>query len=133
MDINTTNLTIETSLQIITDTLLQSANNAYSECFKENSNNHFTKKWWTPEITRNKSLLTIHFNLWKEEGFIKDPTNYVYNRYLLARRNFRQSVKNAENKKIHKKYIDINGLKNTHPRNFWKNIRKLKKTKAHRP
>ena len=74
-----------------------------------------------------KDNLSFHFREWKEIGFLK-ATDYIeYNRYILARKNFRKAVKSAQNKKLYKKYINIERLKNTNPQKFWSKFRSLKK------
>ena len=70
--------------------------------------------------------MSTHFNNWKLANFPKDDDNTLFNRYKLARTNFRKAVKAAQNKLIYDKYMKINLLKRTDSRKFWTNMRKLK-------
>ena len=88
----------------------------------------FSKEWWTPQLTASKKILATHFNVWRDQGFPKDTDNVFFNRYTLARKNFRCAVKAAQNKMIAEKYIKINSLKRTDPRKFWANMRNLKES-----
>ena len=110
---------------------MESASNAYKTCYENRST--FAKKWWTPELSLSKSILSIHFRQWKESGFPKENNDIYYMRYLLARKNFRQAVKNAQNKSLHEEYNKINKLKNTTPQKFWSKMRQLKKSSTKRP
>ena len=106
---------------------MQETTTAYSICFPEKKSPSFSKPWWNQETNNAKELLSAHFNAWKENGFSKENEDVFYNRYILARKNFRKTIKNAQNKKIYDTYIKINKLKNIHPQNFWKQMRQLKK------
>ncbi len=59
-------------------------------------------------------------------GFPKEADNTFFNRYSLARRNFRSAIKAAQNKILADKYKKINSLKQSDPRKFWANMRNLK-------
>lgn len=131
-DISSTHLEIDISCNMLNDILSSSASKAFESCFSGRQKCSYSKEWWTPAVSNAKQLLSAHFKLWKQEGFPKNEYSPTYNRFLMARRNFRQAVKNAQNRVIYKKYTDINGLKNTKPRDFWKNIRQLKKTNIKR-
>ena len=126
-------INIESSCNMINEILCESANKAFNICFSTRKKCSFSKKWWTPEISRTKQILSTHFNLWKEDGFPKTPESISHNRFMMSRKNFRKAIKNAQNETIYKKYSDINSLKNTKPKNFWKEIRKLKNTNITRP
>ena len=45
----------------------------------------------------------------------------------MARKNFRNAVKSAQNKKLYKQYITIESLKNVNPQKFWNKYRRIKK------
>ena len=125
-------LAMEASCYEINDLLSKSANKAFEVCFSGKKKCAFSKKWWTPEVTRAKRSLSSHFNVWKDNGFPKDQNNVSYNRFRMARKNFRHSVKNAQNKTIYKHHSDIDRLKDTKPRKFWSYIRKLKNSSTKR-
>ena len=123
---------VDISPEVLHDMLLDSAKEAY-EATASTSNRPFSKSWWTPELTACKSILSQHFNLWRDEGFPRDPENLSFNRYRLARKNFRKAIKAAQNKVVFAKYMKINSLKRTDPRKYWTNMRKLKDTNQRRP
>ena len=84
------------------------------------------KRWWSPELSRSKQILSTHFNSWREDGFPRDPEYVSFNRYQLARKNFRKAVKSAQNKIVFTKYMNINSLKNSNSQKFWRDMRNLK-------
>ena len=108
--------------------LHNSSDVAFKVCFPEKTRNRHSKSWWSTELSNLKNILTVHFKTWKEYGFPKDELNVYYNRYLLARKNFRKGVKLAQNKKVYESLHKMNGLKDTHPRKFWSKIRQLRKS-----
>ena len=120
------------SPDILHDMLLNSAREAY-EATAGTPNRSFSKSWWTPELTTCKGILSQHFNLWRDEGFPRDAENLSFNRYRLARKNFRKAIKAAQNKIVFAKYMKINSLKRTDPRKYWTNMRKLKDSDQRRP
>ena len=109
VNINSENKTNENPLLIICDKLSKSAAKAFQICYK--NRNTIAKKWWTQELNISKSILSKHFNYSKEAGFPKEINNIIYNRYVLARKNFRQAVKSAQKISLHKEYNKINKLK----------------------
>ena len=116
------------SIDSICTILHSSSDVAYKKCFPEKTRNPHSKLWWTNELSNLKSILSLHFKTWKECGFPKDDQNVYYNRYLLARKNFRKGVKRAQNKKVYESLRKMDGLKDTHPRKFWSKIRQLRKS-----
>ena len=120
------------SPDILHDIMLESASAAY-EATANTQNRPFSKSWWTAELTTCKNVLSRHFNIWRDEGFPRDSENLSFNRYHLARKNFRKAIKAAQNKIVFTKYMKINSLKNTDPRKYWTNMRKLKDTNQRRP
>ena len=114
------------------DMLLESAKVAYEDTATA-PNRPFSKSWWTPELTTCKTILSQHFNIWRGEGFPRHSENISFNRYRLARKNFRKAIKAAQNKVVFTKYMKINSLKKTDPRKYWNNMRKLKDTNQRRP
>ena len=123
---------LEEELLFISDILSESARTAFASVFPDRKCETFAKPWWTPALTKSKKLLSTHFNNWKSANFPKDSDNILLNRYKLARTNFRKSVKAAQNKLIHDKYMKINSLRKTDSRKFWKNMRKLKESNLRR-
>ena len=114
------------------DVLLESAKAAY-EATAKTPKHPFSKSWWTPELTTCKNILSQHFNIWRDEGFPRDVENLSFNRYRMARNNFRKAIKAAQNKIVFTKYMKINSLKNSDPRKYWNNLRKLKDANQRRP
>ena len=80
--------------------ITSSATYAFNRRYR-NNNNHisFSRPWWTPELTRCKNILSFHFNKWRENNFSKAENCVAFNRYQIARKNFRRAVKEAQNKK----------------------------------
>lgn len=114
-------------------TLVESAITAFKATFPEKKTPPFAKTWWNPELSNSKHMLSIHFNAWRDEGFPKETNNIFFNRYLLARKNFRKAIKAAQNKLVFDKCTKINSLKKTDSRQFWQNMRKLKDPSLKRP
>ncbi len=114
----------ESTLQVF-QVLQDSATEAAEMTFDSNRKS-FSRKWWSPELTKAKRILSFHFNTWKDAGFPKDEGE-IHCRYLLARKNFRKQVKYAQNKLLVKKYVAIDKLRNTQPKNFWNKMRSLRK------
>ena len=114
--------------QILLNSAAEAAENTFNKNIKPCS---FSKKWWTPQLSDAKRVLSTHFMSWKEAGFPKDG-GQIHCRYLLARKNFRKQVKYAQNQLITKKYITIDKLKNTHPQRFWNKMHTLRKDDSNR-
>ena len=119
------------SIKDASNNIIRCATDAFNIIFDQRTTT-YNKPWWTSELSKSKAILTYHFNQWECNDFKKDETCIIYNRYILARKNFRKSVKNAQNKKLYKQYITIQNLKNTDPQKFWKNIKTLKKDTSSR-
>ena len=124
---------METEPLKINKILIDSVQAAFSIVFPERQHGHYSKQWWTPELSRSKKLLSTHFSIWKQANFPKEDDNVVFNRYKLARTNFRKAVKAAQNKLVYDKFVKINSLKKTDSRKFWVNMRKLKENNLKRP
>ena len=118
----------ETELDWLHDQLIKCTTNAFNKCYPNQSNRRFSKPWWSEELTQYKRILNYNFNLWKFDDFTRDPNSINYNRYQLARKNFRKAVKHAQNKLLYNHYINIDKLRGTKPQKFWKTLRSLKKT-----
>ncbi|XP_065654687.1 uncharacterized protein LOC136081308 [Hydra vulgaris] len=108
-------------------TIAGSAQIAFKETLKSKKQCLYSKSWWTPELSRSKTILSIHFNKWRDSGFLKDLNSVTFNRYLMARKSFRKAVKLAQNNKICAQYNKIKKLKNIRPKNFWNAFRCLNK------
>ena len=121
------------TIKSLHNTILESASSAFKETQQMKRKTPFSKSWWTPELSRCKKILSTHFNGWRDEGFPREPNNLSFNRYQLARKNFRKAVKAAQNEIVFTKYMNINSLKKSNPRNFWTNMKKLKETNQKRP
>ena len=118
---------IDGDLQCLYELINESAKNAYKSYQLSHPKAKVSKPWWTPQLSQYKMTLSFHFNKWKSTGFDKTENNIFYNRYLMARKNFRNAVKNAQNKRIYKQYSTIETLKHTDPQKFWSKLRTLKK------
>ena len=114
----------------VTDTLVETAFTAAEMIFPE-SKKKYSKRWWTPELSEAKMQLSLHFNNWRDSGFPKDG-GIVHNRFLLARKIFRKRVKKAQNDETRKKYLLIDKLRNTEPRNFWTKMKFLRRSDTKR-
>ena len=122
----------EITPEVLHNMFLESAHAAYQATAKT-PNQPFSKSWWTPELTTCKNVLSLHFNIWRDEGFPRNADSVSFNRYRLARKNFRKAIKAAQNRIVFSKYMKINSLKKTDPRKYWSNMRKLKETNMRRP
>ena len=127
LNVSCENTNSESSLMDMFNILTDSATQAASATYYNNKDRWvFSKSWWTPELSKAKSILSTHFKIWKAAGFLKDE-GIIHNRYLLARKNFRKEVKNAQNKNTINKYIQIDKLKYTQPQNFWNKMKSMRK------
>ena len=118
---------LATNLLKTYELIVDSATSASKLCYHNNPISPVSKSWWTPELSRSKNILSFHFQQWKATGFLKDQNCIAYNRYQMARKNFRNAVKSAQNKKLYKQYITIESLKNVNPQKFWNKYRRIKK------
>ena len=102
--------------------LRQCASEAMSEV---NTNHHKVqpKRWWNKELSKSRDKLQRMFNVWRGVGFPRDPDNVSYNRYLFARKLFRTQVKKAKNQSTVHHYINIESIKSSDSRSFWRNIK----------
>ena len=89
------------------DKLMGCATSALRKRYSNSNSSYYSRSRWTPELNRCKDNLSFHFREWKEIGFRKATDCIEYNRYIIARKNFRKAVKSAQNKKLYKKYINI--------------------------
>ena len=55
------------------------------------------KPWWNKELSKARENLQKIFNSWRGSGFLRDQDNIYYNKYLLARKIFRNLVKREKN------------------------------------
>ena len=78
VNINSENKNNENPLLIICDKLSKSTAKAFEICYK--NRNAIAKKWWTQELNISKSILSKHFNHWKEAGFPKEINNAIQRR-----------------------------------------------------
>ena len=119
---------IETDISKLNETLRQCA----SDSFAQLNNNHFNfkpKKWWSNDLTLSRNKLHQMFNLWRDQGFPRSQDNIAFQRYLFARKQFRNMVKRAKNQANVDHYINVDKLKNLDARSYWKNI-KINKNSA---
>lgn len=95
--------------------------------FALNNDNSFhqikSKPWWNSELSKKKKTLQIMFNAWKAKGFPKDTDCVEFNRYRLARKDFRLLIKTCKNQSTAEHYVKIDKIKNSNPRSYWKNVR----------
>ena len=118
---------LETQLLETYDLIVDCATSAYNSRYHNNNRSAASKSWWTPELSRCKNILSFHFQQWSATDFLKDQNCIAYNRYQMARKNFRNAVKSAQNKKLYKQYITLERLKNVNPQKFWNKFRHIKK------
>lgn len=118
---------VVSAFEVLTDSAAEAAN----ATFKQGVRKTFAKHWWTPELTKAKKILSVHFTIWKNAGFPKDG-GLIHSRYLLARKNFRKKIKHHQNKDILNKHMKIDKLRNTHPQNFWNKMRCIRSEGAKR-
>ena len=111
--------------------LLKAGLLAFNKCFSDEKKK-FSKEWWTPELTNLKESLSIHFNAWKMNGFPRNEDDVNFNRYRLARKNFRKAIKFAQNKKVYDSLYKMKNLRKTHPKKFWNKIRQIRSSDSKR-
>ena len=102
--------------------LKQCASEAMSEI---NTNRHKirTKPWWNRELSKSRDNLHRMFNIWRDAGFPRDPNNMHYNRYLFSRKAFRNHVKREKNQATAMHYINMESIKHSSPRSFWRQVK----------
>ena len=102
--------------------LKQSASEAMSEI---DTNHHKVsqKPWWNKELTKSRDILQKMFNLWRDAGFPRECNNVTYSRYVFARKVFRTQVKKEKNQATAKHYINIESLKQSKLKSFWRQIK----------
>ena len=122
---NSHKLTMDAPPKTVCKILIDAATSAYRKCFPEEEKK-FGKGWWTPHLSQLKGILSTHFNIWKSHGFPRGEGNVHFNRYILARKNFRKGVKFAQNKKVYESLLKMNNLRNIHPKKFWTKIRQMR-------
>ena len=69
------------------------------------------------------------FNQWKQNGFPRDNENVQYNRYRLARKEFRNLTKKYQNASTMEHYVNIERIKNVQPKKYWQQIKLSKQSK----
>ena len=89
---------------------------------------HFikTKPWWNTELNKKKNTLQKMFNIWKESGFPRDTSDTSYNCYCFARKDFRLLSKKCKNQSTTDHYVNIEKIKKTKPRSYWRQIQLAK-------
>ena len=111
--------------------LHESARSAFEICFPEKERSPRAKSWWNEELSQLKQSLSFHFNNWRDANFPRDD-NVLFGRFCMARKNFRQAVKKAQNRKIYESLNKMNALRNTNSTKFWSKIRQMRKTSSKR-
>ncbi|XP_065684255.1 uncharacterized protein LOC136096659 [Hydra vulgaris] len=117
---------IEKQSQTTCEKINNAAILAMEDCFPQKESGAYSKSWWTPEIKSCKDILSFHFKEWKKDNFSKSQECSSFNKYKLARKNFRKIIKAAHNLKINKITKNIESLQKSNPQKFWNNIRKFK-------
>ncbi|XP_066935615.1 uncharacterized protein [Clytia hemisphaerica] len=114
---------VENDLEFLIDTLKQNAISAYIELNTDKSFHRIrSKPWWNNELTKKRDTLQKMFNSWREKGFPRDISSVEFNRYKLARRDFRCLVKTCKNQSTAEHYINVEKIKNFNPRSYWKKV-----------
>ena len=115
-------LSIDDELTNFYEILKNSARESLIE-LEQNHHKISPKRWWNSNLTKAKKLVQQMFNAWKIEGFPRDGDNVSYNRFKLARKSFRQHVRTAKHQSTVDYYIDIDTLKKTKPKTYWKTLK----------
>ncbi|XP_047127626.1 uncharacterized protein LOC124808526 [Hydra vulgaris] len=117
---------IEKQSQTTCEKINNAAILAIEDCFPQKESGAYSKSWWTPEIKSCKDILSFHFKEWKKDNFSRSQECNSFNKYKLARKNFRKIVKAAHNFKINKITKNIESLRKSNPLKFLNNIQKFK-------
>ena len=117
-------------LNLMCKILHESAKLAFDTCFPDRETSPHAKPWWTEELSELKRVLHSHFNKWRDAHFPRDADSVMFNRFRLARKNFRQAVKNAQNTKIYNSLNKMNKLRTSDSTKFWSKIRRLRKNNS---
>nr|XP_047144829.1 uncharacterized protein LOC124818292 [Hydra vulgaris] len=91
---------IEKQTQTTCEKINNAAALAMKECYQKKEFCIYSKSWWTPEVKLCKDILSFHFKEWKKCNYCRSQESISFNKYKLARKNFRKT--------------------------FWNNIRKIK-------
>ena len=85
------------------------------------------KPWWNQDISKSRKILQPMFNIWRDNDFPRSD-DISYHRYLFARKKFRSLVKSAKNQATVQHYINIDKLKKTNPKSYWKHMKIAKRS-----
>ncbi|XP_065645264.1 uncharacterized protein LOC136075756 [Hydra vulgaris] len=97
---NFTNENYDEELIKVYTVITKSASEALSQYLFGKKPSLHSKSWWTPELSRSKDILSFYFKKWRENGFLKDLNSQIFIRYRMARKSFRNAIKNAQNKNL---------------------------------
>lgn len=117
---------IDEELSHLHETLKKCAIQTYNDLKKTDFRFIDTKHWWNSDLSKKRKVLQQMFNIWRDNHFPKDPNDVSFNRYRFARKDFRLFVKKCKNQSTTNHYINIEKVKKTKPRSYWKEIRLAK-------
>ena len=121
---------LEKDILLLNDFLLQCASDSYFQ-LNSSARKFPAKRWWNRELTTARNNLSKCFNAWRDIEFVRSPDNVIYQRYLFARKKFRNMVKHYKNQENIEHFINVDKLRKIKPKSYWKNI-KLAKNSQHK-
>ena len=116
----------ENDIQNLQSLLKDCASEAYAQ-LKSDFHQIPAKPWWNQDISKSRKILQQMFNIWRDNDFPRSD-DISYHRYLFARKKFRSLVKSAKNQATVQHYINIDKLKKTNPKSYWKHMKIAKRS-----
>ena len=72
---------------------------------------------------KSRKKLQEMFNVWKLNSLPREERDTSYCRFKFARKSFRKPVQHSKNQASVEHYMNIDKLKNTKPKSYWRNIK----------
>ena len=116
---------LENDIRQVNDFLLQCASDSFTQ-MNTSFRNFPAKRWWNSELTAARNKLSTCFNAWRDTNFVRSQDNVTYQRYLFARKRFRNLVKHYKNQESIDHYINIDKLRKIKPKSYWRDIKLAK-------
>ena len=122
-------LNVNSDINFLNQSLLTAAKSAQNKFNNQNHTARYKKRkhWWNDDLSHHKNILAEAFKTWRVSQFDRSEHNISYARYKLARKNFRNTIKSAQNRKLANHYVNLDQLKSTKSDQFWKQLRLSKK------
>ena len=122
-------LNVNADINFLNQSLLTAAKSAQNKFNNQNHTARYKKRkhWWNDDLSHHKNILAEAFKTWRVSQFDRSEHNISYARYKLARKNFRNAIKLAQNRKLANHYVNLDQLKSTKSDQFWKQLRLSKK------